>query len=194
MAAVACGMMAVSANAANLLANGSFETGDLTGWTAANTGVYGVISGPSSGFYGVAADVSGAEDGTYYLADGTYGQTATYSQTFADTPGETYEFSVWYASNGGAPSDQFLSIDGVIQGENNPAIEAGWQTFSRTFVGTGLDTLTLGSRNDPNANFFDNVSVVAVPEPGTWALMLVGVGGLGVMLRRRDDSTAFTGD
>jgi hypothetical protein len=162
--------------------------------------VYGVISGPSSGFYGVAADVSGAEDGTYYLADGTYGQTATYAQTFPDTLGETYEFRVWYASNGGAPSDQFLSIDGVIQGENNPAIEAGWQNFSGTFVGTGSDTLALGSRNDPNANFFDNVSVVAVPavvavpEPATWALMLVGVGGLGVMLRRREDPTAFTGD
>jgi len=32
------------------------------------------------------------------------------------------------------------------------------------------------------------VAVTALPEPGTWAMMLVGVGGLGAMLRSRRKS------
>jgi hypothetical protein len=35
-AASACAMIATSADATNLLVNGSFETGDLTGWTVAD--------------------------------------------------------------------------------------------------------------------------------------------------------------
>ena len=31
----------------------------------------------------------------------------------------------------------------------------------------------------------DGVSLTAVPEPGAWGLMLLGVGGLGAMMRRR---------
>ncbi len=36
------------------------------------------------------------------------------------------------------------------------------------------------------ANFsMDNLSFTEVPEPGTWAMMVVGLGGLGVVVRRR---------
>ena len=33
--------------------------------------------------------------------------------------------------------------------------------------------------------FIDNVSAMAVPEPATWALTILGFGGVGAMLRRR---------
>lgn len=59
----------------------------------------------------------------------------------------------------------------------------------------GSETLTLGSRNDLNYNFFDNVSVTgppAVPEPAPWALMILGAAGLGVALRRRRAMTALS--
>jgi hypothetical protein len=184
-----------AAGAAELITNGSFETGDLTGWTSANTGYFAVISGSSSGFFGVAPDVAGAEDGRYYLADGTNGQTATYSQTFNDVAGAFYGVSLWYASNGGAPSTQFLAINNVTVAANNPAIQSGWLHYTTSFTGSGSDTLSLGSRNDPNANFFDNISVTgpsAVPEASTWALMILGFGGMGAMLRRRRSLAGLT--
>jgi hypothetical protein len=31
----------------------------------------------------------------------------------------------------------------------------------------------------------DGVSLTAVPEPTTWAMMLLGFGGIGAMIRRR---------
>lgn len=34
-------------------------------------------------------------------------------------------------------------------------------------------------------------AVLAVPEPATWAMMLVGFGGIGALLRRRRQQTAF---
>ena len=33
--------------------------------------------------------------------------------------------------------------------------------------------------------FIDNVSITAVPEPATWARMLVGFGSLGAMMPRK---------
>jgi PEP-CTERM motif len=59
----------------------------------------------------------------------------------------------------------------------------------------GSNTLTLQyvSLGSPDAGFqglgdegwgFSNLVVSSVPEPGTWALMLVGLAGLGYALRR----------
>jgi hypothetical protein len=43
-------------------------------------------------------------------------------------------------------------------------------------------TSTLGGQTNTG---FDNIRVAAIPEPGTWALMLLGFGGLGAGLRMR---------
>jgi hypothetical protein len=36
-----------------------------------------------------------------------------------------------------------------------------------------------------NSFEFDNIAVAAIPEPGTWALMISGFGLMGAALRRR---------
>lgn len=80
----------------------------------------------------------------------------------------------------------------------------GASNFTRTFT-AGVDfangqysTLDLGGLNATQFTFtasglnnrasFDNFSVnavAAVPEPGTWAMMLVGFGAVGASMRRR---------
>lgn len=48
---------------------------------------------------------------------------------------------------------------------------------------TGTYSFTLGDPRAPEGS--GTVTLTAVPEPATWAMMLVGFGGLGALLRRR---------
>lgn len=60
-----------------------------------------------------------------------------------------------------------------------------------TFLFSGLDqTLVGGFRMSSANNAFeiDDIAVNAVPEPGTWAMMLLGFGALGFAMRRRKSS------
>lgn len=73
----------------------------------------------------------------------------------------------------------------------------GWFTVDRTFTATStsqvLSFLSIGSPNGlPPVALLDGVSLTAVPEAGTWALMLVGFGALGIAVRRRRQATTVT--
>ena len=69
-----------------------------------------------------------------------------------------------------------------------------WRTASFSFTGAGSPTtLALAAGHGGNGGaFFDRISVTTsgvhtapVPEPATWALMIMGFGLTGAMLRRR---------
>ena len=67
---------------------------------------------------------------------------------------------------------------------------SGWKTVSMVFTPTSdQQTLTFLSFGTPSGlppmAALDNVSL-AVPEPAAWAMMLMGFGGLGAMIRRRN--------
>jgi len=52
--------------------------------------------------------------------------------------------------------------------------------------GAAISTLTLTMENLPNFNALDNFSFnAAVPEPSTWAMMMIGFAGLGFLAYRR---------
>ena len=51
-------------------------------------------------------------------------------------------------------------------------------------AGSGLDTFTLNFNASSNVRLY-STGVSAGPEPATWAMMLIGFGGIGFSLRRR---------
>jgi hypothetical protein len=88
----------------------------------------------------------------------------------------------WLIGNGTSPSDFNMSIDGTTYVSLNPVPEQVWTPYTFTVTATGLDTFTVGFRNDPNYDGLDNFVVqytpFTVPKPATLALL--GAGLLGV--------------
>jgi hypothetical protein len=89
-------------------------------------------------------------------------------------------------------------ILGSFTGSNVIAMANGDQTdpatnrlVKLTFTGaerTSVDRLRFSSTG--NAFEFDNVAIsAAVPEPGTWMLMLMGMAAVGFSMRRREKQT-----
>ncbi len=167
--------------AQNLLTNGSFETGDFTGWMV--NGSESVVTGP---FY----QYSGAENGSYYAVFGNVGSDGTLSQSFTDVAGQAYTLSFWFASVGDNPSDFSIYWDSTqLFIMNNPNTGSAWLNFTISgLVGTGSDTITFSGRDDPGWMALDNVSVApfsTVPEPSSFILLGSGVLGLGGVIRRK---------
>jgi len=160
--------------AQNLLTNGSFETGDFTGWIYDCQGPYcgsyyvGVVSGPAYG-------ISGAEDGTYWAYLGNpYTPDATLSQSFTTIAGKWYTFSFWINAAGDNPSAFSADWDGTeVLNLTNPNTGSTWEKFSFAEEGTGSDTIQFGFFDYPNVIGLDNVSVTSsVPERSNLAFLL----------------------
>jgi len=139
-------------------------------------------------------NVAGAAfDGKNYVELDTT-KNSSMSQSFNTTFGQTYQLSFAYS-----PRENV--------GSNSNGIEVFWNGGSLgTFSGTGsasgntwrvetLDVLGTGEwttlrfdavgTSDSLGGSLDNVSVTAVPEPQTYALMLAGLGVMGFVARRR---------
>lgn len=133
----------------------------------------------------------GAGSGTSSL--GNFGYT---SNTCA-TPGGPVSgvFGINFATDG---------FSGTLNGTNSPTATPG--IFSPNFTydilsgtgrflgatGTFLGTGTIDARTRPsllNLQFNGSVNAPAVPEPSTWAMMLLGFGGIGVAMRRKRRAT-----
>jgi PEP-CTERM motif len=207
---VIAGMVAISsaapASAVEYIVNGGFETGSFASWTQnpnpiTNTSV--TTSSPFGGTYSALMS---------FDASGPNG-LATLSQTFADVAGQTLSISFAFKSEGGSPSSFDVSFNNSIVEDfhtGNHVPVSGWTVYTYNVTATGNDTLqfhfnNLGQTSGPpphiDTNFYlDAVSVTgagvqvqaAVPEPSTWAMMLLGFAGVGFMAyRRRTGITAI---
>jgi hypothetical protein len=126
-------------------------------------------------------------NGGFVDLDGSTSQAGTLS-TLTTFAAGTYTLSFDLGGNDRGDSDKttVVSLGDFSQTITLPSSSA-LQTYSYTFTTTGgaLSFADLGGGNQNIGNVLDNVSLSAVPEPATWAAMLLGFGGVGVAMRRR---------
>ena len=116
---------------------------------------------------------------TANLSSGIFWATnASLGPTFASANGGQKTLAQWIADNGNAN----LSVYGLEIG-----IGSGW---SGSFYGA-VDNVqaNFGTAGSVKANF--EVQAGAVPEPATWAMMIMGFGLMGYSMRRRRATIAF---
>jgi choice-of-anchor C domain-containing protein len=205
-AAILFGLSATQAQA-SLILNGSFESGvapgsfvtlsagdstSLNNWTVASgnidyIGTYWTASNGSR-----SLDLNGLVPGSI-------------SQSFSGLiAGQTYIVSFDLAGNpAGGPQPKMItastnetSFDASFDSTHTSLSSMGWTAESFTFVAAAAtDTLTFtsdttgfsGNSTYPTAfgPALDNVSVSPVPEPATWAMMILGFLGIGFAAYRR---------
>ena len=193
---VGCVVLLVSAAvaSANLLTNPDFETGNFTGWSQG--GWYNGMSGDAhSGLYGACFAISSNNIGeNYFVAE----------QLVPVTGGESYDLSGWVRIAGTpTTSESFLELrwlnaSGGSEGQFRTTPVAVQQDYALSTLlaqaapanavtaRVALVVHTTATPTDAAWHTFDDISFEAVPEPGTLAMCLMGIGfGAIVMHRRR---------
>jgi len=168
-----------AARAAELVANGGFETGDYTGWSTQDAGF--------TSFFPVNSGV-GANGSAFYAVFGATGSVD--DQIFQILPtiaGEQYEVSFYVRNTSSVASEhQFASWEGnSIFNEQPVAVRFEWAkiTVNVTATQNGSE-LRLGGRDQQDIVRLDEVSVIGAiaPEPASLGLLALGAA---TMLRRR---------
>jgi len=198
--------------ASSVAKTGTTDT-TLVGWTSSNgnDGGYNFVlnsniadtdksaiwlKGTNNGYTASSAGANVfASDGAYY--PGTLSQTInglsighTYTLTFDYALAQQVGFN-------GANSNDFwqVSLGGTTKDTTALSIASGgfsgWETATMTFKATSVNEALsfLAKATSPSSPPFlllDGVSLTAaVPEPSTWGMMLIGIGFIGFLARRR---------
>ena len=190
---------------ADLISNGSFESGiyappnndtmslsigatNITGWTVVSDEIAWI--GPSSPWSLTASTGDFFIDLTGHSFGSPFGGV---SQTVSTTPGQTYQLSFDLGSSNlyGRPS-AILASAGSTSSIFTSALTGGnsdWQSFMLLFTASSTST-TISLTGNVGQHYIglDNVAVNAVtpvPEPASYVMMLVGLGLLGFVVRRK---------
>ena len=182
---------ALPALAVNLITNGSFESPDIglppagfnytnvvTGWT--------VIGNPTVLFNTTYRPVSDLLQAVQIERNGDQLQ-----QSFATVIGQQYllsfDLSSWWTSGPPAQPGELGVTVGPASGSYTESTNA-YTTYTLPFTATAITTTLTFTNTGPTGNSYpqiDDVSVTAVPEPGTVAMLLAGLAAVGFMAKRR---------
>jgi len=205
---------ASSANAA-VIVNGGLESSTLTPAQAAQMASQGfaTLNAGSTSLTGWKVGGAGIDYiGSYWVpAGGTHSidldalSAGSIFQTISTVVGQAYEVTFDLAGNpDGKPVVKLAIADAnglpgaayLFDTTGKTKTNMGWTQFTYDFTAQSTSTtLTFSNSNQtgfktPYGAALDNVSIATVPEPASWALMLMGFGGLGMALRSRRSRVA----
>ena len=173
-------------------------------YATGSNGTFGLYNSSTPGTTGAIPAPPGGGGTEFYGVDSTF-HPSVLSQTLTNlTIGKTYAVSFdWAASQqigfSGATTDTFAVTFGATTLNTSTITLAsqtfsGWQVATLDFVATATtETLSFvdngvclvpgalcgpGDSGGPPFSLLDNVSVTAVPEPSTWAMMILGFASL----------------
>ena len=189
-------VLCIAPASANLIVNGGFEeaTGDplgggngwnyyssedVPGWDGSNLELWGT--------HGI-----GSFEGDFHAELNAAGQKKnegrwTISQTFDTTIGQTYELSFAYGARLGNAKRSKEAFKVQVSGEKwklGDHVVGQWHEFYATFVADSdtakLKFTSVAQKKWTYGNFLDNIVVTTmIPEPGSLALLVMGLLGLG---------------
>jgi hypothetical protein len=172
---------------------------------AANTYLYTGNSDGTGAHLTASVDLNCAglcAAGTYNFSSGNIVSISLTVLSSADTPLATFAFpsaGTWLNN-----TDDYLTLDSTGQVTNwlievvNTSSSGGAYTLNSGAVCGICGTQDFGGSSDTILLVDNNPGtwqVAAVPEPSTWAMMILGFAGVGAMAyRRRRQSASFTAD